>query len=96
MQVNKHTTVAFPNEVPTDSNLAYVSDDQRSSGALANDVAHEASGLVEQMIANSLHRLTKSPVVSVKIDWPTGAEITPQKGVDAIEACIQVYMTTPT
>eukprot|EP00731_Ephydatia_muelleri_P030464 Em0021g987a len=47
------------------------------------------------MIAHSLHRLTKPPVASIKIDWPTGAEITPQKGVVAIETCILSWVIDP-
>ena len=84
MQVNKHTTaVASPSELPTDNV-------QHDSEVVAKDVEKEASGMVKQMIANSLHRLAKPPITSAKIHWPTGAEITPQKGVEAIEACIQV------
>lgn len=93
MQVDTQISIAFRDSVATDHNLALGIDVQDSSGVVTNDVAKEASGLVEMMIANSLHRLTKSPVVPIKIDWPTGAEITPQKGVVAIETCIQVHTT---
>ena len=92
MQVNR---LAFLDGVATDNNLTRGIDVQDSSEVVTSDVAKEASGLVEQMIAHSLHRLTKPPVASIKIDWPTGAEITPQKGVVAIETCILVHTTTP-
>ena len=93
MQVNTQISVAFRDGVAaTDNSLTRGIDIQDSNGVVTTDVAKEASGLVEQMIANSLHRLTKSPV---KIDWPTGSEITSQKGLAAIETCIQVHMTTP-
>lgn len=82
MQAN--TSIAFPDDVLTDNN-------EDSNGGLAKDAAKEANCLVEQMIANSLHRLAKSHVAPVKVDWPTGFEITPEKGIVAIETCIESW-----